>query len=1816
MKRSRRRTLRRARTCSHFSFERLEPRLVFAAQLDFGPVPDTVTVSPAQQVGQFSVSSGPELIRKLGPAWSGTFEGQSLYQTVGANISVRSSNFIAVDLTKTYALSGWARSGDEFGLRYDPANLQSFGFASYDKDRLQILPQHVLRFSSATDTTLAVALNPGDTLIHLTNASGWSNSAGASPQTRGLAWYGYQDSTGTTYVDYSYTRNVAMGDANGLWLPGAVNGNVITLSAPWSGPSLPAGTTVRDTGDGRDANYVALDSQPVPDDWTWTQYAAIFGGQVQQSGNDAVSQFRPGTAFVTPIIVSNEQGGTNNFVGWSGVTVTEVAAGTTVADVGPTVVDLSVITGGDQRHAVTPGSPYSTASLVKVDTSQQYSITGRALNMSEHDIHPFGFISFDVDQKLIHALHVTKHPTAADTTLAAALMPGDMSLLISNASGWSNDSWESADTRSLAWYGYTDSTGHTYADYTYTRNVAFDFDNGLWQPGAIHFDAVAGAYRINLIQPWSGPTISAGAAIRNAASSDTMNRVSATPGYDTRRDWVEYYATIGGSQWENGQPNEDLFRPGTRYIEPLFISTLLSGDITVAPIGNVVGSENMAVPADHHVELDFDVLAKNAFSGTVTVAGDYNRDLKVDSSDYVVWRKSAGATGIAPFSSADGNGDGKIDQSDFQVWRQNVGRTTSIVIDSVSTPQHGVASIVAGPSGANVVHYRSNAWFVGTDVVTYTLRNTATNQTITSSITVHVLGGNVEQNPTLVATLAAQAQIAGNLPPKAVDDISGGYGYQTVDGLTLLGDGSHAPTLLANDTDAGNTLVTRLLSGPAHGTLSLNYDGTFAYTPEAGFAGTDSFRYEAFDGQFAESAVAAIKVFGAAEDFTLDKLKNIGLSILNYESSKKRLPITNTASYFDANGNPYLSWRVHVLPYLGYQLLYNQFQLNEPWDSPNNLPLASQMPDIFREPGDAANSTTTQFQIISAEGAPYYWRRSAGLLIGPTYANFTDGASNSLLVVETGADKAVGWTMPDQTTFDPNNPLSALGTLASGKFHAVLADSSTITLSASIDPAIFKNLVTISGGEVENVGTLRRQYFEDYGGASTLQSQQTSITNLRNIAIAMQNYHDTKKSFPIVSSASFFDANGNPYLSWRVHILPFIEENILYNKFHLNEPWDSPNNLPLLAEMPDVFRSVGDLANSTTTRFETFTGPAAPFGFRPAGQRQSGPSIQSITDGQANTIAVAEVGVDKAVFWTKPDDSPFDKNNPLAALGNLSTSAFRAAFFDGHVSTFNSDIAPAIFSALVTRNGGELVDPSVYSVRDSIRNGVPQLTSSASSTTVNNLRQVSIAMLDYESARNIFPIGSSSSAFDPNGMPYLSWRVHILPYMGYSALYSKFHLNEPWDSPNNLPLLDQMPSIYRTASDPWDSVTTRVVEFTGPGAPFLSKTGGNQTGPTIPQITDGMFKTIEAVEAGDGIAVPWTKPSDIEYYANNPYSPLGDVGSNFIAAFFDGHIATLDSATSMSLLKAYITYKGGEDTTNPPTIPNVPGFYISQTAGNTVANEFGADQFDIVLDKAPGTSVVLNLNVSDTNVATLDQATLTFTTTNWNAPQRVIFRAVDNHVINPDQVVNITVSVVAALSDDAYDSVAAKVFTATVRNDDFAAADYDHNGLVEQADYTTWRANYGGTANNTLAADGNGNGAVDAGDYVFWRKKLTAPGAGAAADSLLTVSPPLAATSASATPLAEENAAIDEAFARLASGIENFVNFGERSAEHSPLLFAFTQAGNADARTDLLLVLRGQALPRPQEQSESSTTDSMSQQSTNLEAVSAMELAPDWPSLD
>ena len=79
-----------------------------------------------------------------------------------------------------------------------------------------------------------------------------------------------------------------------------------------------------------------------------------------------------------------------------------------------------------------------------------------------------------------------------------------------------------------------------------------------------------------------------------------------------------------------------------------------------------------------------------------------------------------------------------------------------------------------------------------------------------------------------------------------------------------------------------------------------------------------------------------------------------------------------------------------------------------------------------------------------------------------------------------------------------------------------------------------------------------------------------SMNNLKQFALAMHNYHDTNGKFPAASS---FDKDGKPLLSWRVHVLPYLEQAELYKQFHLDEPWDSEHNKKLIEKMPNVLAS-------------------------------------------------------------------------------------------------------------------------------------------------------------------------------------------------------------------------------------------------------------------------------------------------------------------------------------------------------------------------------------------------------------------------------------------------------------------------------------------------------------------------------------------------------------------------------------------------------------------------------------------------------------------
>lgn len=191
--------------------------------------------------------------------------------------------------------------------------------------------------------------------------------------------------------------------------------------------------------------------------------------------------------------------------------------------------------------------------------------------------------------------------------------------------------------------------------------------------------------------------------------------------------------------------------------------------------------------------------------------------------------------------------------------------------------------------------------------------------------------------------------------------------------------------------------------------------------------------------------------------------------------------------------------------------------------------------------------------------------------------------------------------------------------------------------------------------------------------------------NLKQIGLAMHNYHDTYRTFPPAATS---DKNGKKLLSWRVHVLPFVDQVTLYQKFHLDEPWDSEHNKQFIKQIPPVFVSPNhdDLAKEGKTVYLVPTGEGAAF------EGKEGKGIREFTDGTSNTILAVEAHHDAAVIWTKPDDLVLDFKNPLKGLKSARVGGFHALLADGSVRFISDAINANVLKNLFTRGGGEVIN--------------------------------------------------------------------------------------------------------------------------------------------------------------------------------------------------------------------------------------------------------------------------------------------------------------------------------------------------------------------------------------------------------------------------------------------------------------------------------------------------------------------------------------------
>lgn len=189
------------------------------------------------------------------------------------------------------------------------------------------------------------------------------------------------------------------------------------------------------------------------------------------------------------------------------------------------------------------------------------------------------------------------------------------------------------------------------------------------------------------------------------------------------------------------------------------------------------------------------------------------------------------------------------------------------------------------------------------------------------------------------------------------------------------------------------------------------------------------------------------------------------------------------------------------------------------------------------------------------------------------------------------------------------------------------------------------------------------------------------FNNHKQIALAMHNYADANKGFPPMAITG---KNGEPLLSWRVALLPYLEQQQLYEAIRKDEPWDSPHNRPLMDRMPAVFACPTNKLEPGMTCCRAFAGDGGIL------EKDKTTPLSAIRDGTSNTILFAEAA--EPVEWMRPEGLSVDGPD-LLGLGSKHPGGFVAALADGSVRFISSRVSPRTLKGLATKDGGEVVSP-------------------------------------------------------------------------------------------------------------------------------------------------------------------------------------------------------------------------------------------------------------------------------------------------------------------------------------------------------------------------------------------------------------------------------------------------------------------------------------------------------------------------------------------
>lgn len=260
--------------------------------------------------------------------------------------------------------------------------------------------------------------------------------------------------------------------------------------------------------------------------------------------------------------------------------------------------------------------------------------------------------------------------------------------------------------------------------------------------------------------------------------------------------------------------------------------------------------------------------------------------------------------------------------------------------------------------------------------------------------------------------------------------------------------------------------------------------------------------------------------------------------------------------------------------------------------------------------------------------------------------------------------------------------LAQLNQMMPGQGDQLYSDLEALVASIKITQTDTKTILTL-GVPQETLARLMKSMMPAIQAARQAALANVSRNNLKQIALALLNYHDTYNAFP---PAVKLGKDGKTPHSWRVAILPYIEEQALYNQYKFDEPWDSENNKKVAATIPAVYRSPTATNGANCTSYVALTHADGIFNTVPAAK---GVKLTQIKDGTSNTIAIVEANAE--IPWTKPEDLALVDGQPLPPLGMPGAASFTVAFCDGSVQQLTTKLTDE-FRKLITMGDGNTVD--------------------------------------------------------------------------------------------------------------------------------------------------------------------------------------------------------------------------------------------------------------------------------------------------------------------------------------------------------------------------------------------------------------------------------------------------------------------------------------------------------------------------------------------